>query len=114
VKQEFLDAYFRINLAHERLMAARRRRRPSAPRSSERRILLQIEAALVARDRLEDKHAARGLIATPVCLDGFTIEVRFTDANTARSQNRAIITSSASVRIHIPLPPEVRAKLCKN
>jgi hypothetical protein len=115
VKLAFLEAYFRINLAYARLLAARFRRTPgSAPRPSERRILLQIEKALVARDRLEDNHAARGLIATAVNLDGFTIDVRFTDAGTAQARRDAIITSSAAVRITIPLPLEVRAKLCKN
>lgn len=113
VKREFLDAYFQINLAYARLVALRRKRPSTAPHAGERRILLQIEEALVARDRLEDQHAARGLIATPVYLDGFTTEVRFTDANTARVRRGAIVTSSASVRINIPLPPEVRAKLCK-
>jgi hypothetical protein len=114
LKREFLEAYFRINLAYARLVELRKKRRSTTPLPAERSRLIEIEKALVAREKLEDRHASRGLIATPVYHHGLTVNVRFADARTARSKAGATVTSSASVRISIPLPPGLRAKLCKN
>jgi hypothetical protein len=114
LKRQFLQAYFRINQAYARLVALRKKRGATVPHALERPILLEIERTLVAREKLEDRHASRGVIATPVYRRGFTVDVRFAGAHTARRQGGAIIISSASVRITIPLPAALRAKPCKN
>ena len=111
MKRQFLDAYFRINLVYARLMAFRKKR-PSKAFGTERAILRQIEKAIVFRETLEDRYAPRGIVATPVYRDGFTIDVRFTDFKTG--EQGPPITSSSSVRITIALPAALRAKLCKS
>ena len=116
VKRQFLDAYFRINLAYARLVAFRKKGRSQSPTPKafrmERAILRQIEKAIVSREALEDRYAPRGVVATPVYSDGFTVDVRFTDVQTG--QQAPLIASSSSVRITIALPAALRSKLCKN
>jgi hypothetical protein len=118
VKFQFVEAYFRINLAYAQLLAFRKKRRPpsATPKAfgMERTLLQQIEKAIVFREALEDRYAPRGILATPVYRDGFTVDVRFTDFQTGQQQGGPLIISSSSVRITIPLPAGLRSKLCKN
>jgi len=69
----------------------------------ERTLLQQIEKAIVFREALEDRCAPRGILATPVYRDGFTVDVRFTDFQTGQQQGVRYHQLS-SVRIIIPLP----------
>jgi hypothetical protein len=73
-----------------------------------------IEKALVDREVLEDRHAPRGIVATPVYRDGVTVDVLFTDARTGQERGSPLIASSASVRITLTLPAGLGAKLCKS
>jgi len=114
VQRQFLDVYFQINLAYAKLVALRTKWRSRPPKAAERALLLQIEEALVAREALEDRHACRGLIATPVYLDGLTVEVLFSDAHAGLERGRTLVASSSSICLKIPLPAGFRAKLCKN
>jgi len=112
VKRQFLEAYFRINLAYARLVAFRTKHSQSA-KPRERAILQEIEKALVHREGLEDRYAARGIAATPVYSSGFTVDLLFNTVHTGQ-RGRPLIASSASVRITIPLPVGLRSKLCKS
>jgi hypothetical protein len=114
VQRQFLDAYFRINKAYAKLVALRTQWDSRPPKAAERALLRKIEQALVAREALEDRHACRGLIATPVYRDGFAVEILFSDAHAAHENGRVLGASSSSVRFAIPLPAALRAKLCKN
>lgn len=113
IKRAFLEAYFKINVAYSRLVASRKQRRSQLPASLERSLLQQIERALIHRESLDDRYASRGIVATPVYHDGFTTDVRFTDVHT-RKTGVPLATSSSSLRISIPLPAALRAKLCKS
>jgi hypothetical protein len=104
VQRQFLEAYFQINLDYARLVALRKRHGPKVPNARQRRILMGIERALVAREKLEDLFASRGVFATPVYRDGFTIDLRFTDGQSGRTKGSPTIVSSASVHIIFPLP----------
>jgi len=92
----------------------RKRHGAKVPRVQERTVLMEIERAIVAREKLEDRYASRGVFVTPVYRDGFTIDLRFTDRKSGPPNSGPVIVSSASVRITIPLPPGFCAKLCKN
>ena len=111
IKRQFLEAYFRINLAYARLVAWRAKQPPSG--KSERAILREIEKALLHREGLEDRYAARGVVATPAYSEGFTVNVLFSDVHSAQ-RGRVLIASSSTVRISIPLPAGLRSKLCKS
>lgn len=113
VKRQFLDAYFRINLAYAKLVALRKKWRARPPKAAEHTLLRKIEEALVARERLEDHHACRGVIATPVYQNGFTVSLLFSDAHAGQDRGR-FVTSSSSLRLHFALPPGLRTKPCKN
>jgi len=112
VKQQFLEAYFRINLAYARLMAYRKKRHSQLPTTVERSLLQQIERAILDREAVEDRHASRGVVATPIYRDGFTVDLLFTHAH--RGRGCSIIASSSSARLIIALPAGLRSKLCKS
>jgi hypothetical protein len=118
VISQFVEAYFRINLAYAQLLAFRKKRRAASqtPKSLaiERIILQEIEKAIVFREALEDRYASRGILATPVYRDGMTVDVRFSDFQTGQQQGGPLIISSSSVRITIKLPAGLRSKLCKS
>jgi hypothetical protein len=113
VKAQFLEAYFQINLAYARLVALRKRHAPVVPKASERRLLREIERTLVAREKLEDFHARRGVSVRPVYREGFTIDLKFSDRESALPKAPPLIVSSASVRIAIPMPPGFSAYRAK-
>jgi hypothetical protein len=108
-KREFLEAYFRINRAYARLVALRKRHRRKVPGVQEHAIIKEIERRIVAREKLEDLYAPRGVFVTPAYRDGFTVDLRFCDGRNDRPKG-SIVVSSASVRITIPLPPGFNAE----
>lgn len=110
---QFLEAYFVINLAYARLVALRKSYR-RVPRQLENSALRALEEAIQAREKLEDQAAPYGLIASPVYQDGFTIDVRFSDVQTARAQAAPALTSSASVLLKILVPSPRTARPCKS
>jgi hypothetical protein len=114
VQRRFLDAYFRINLAYAKLVALRGRWRSRPPRVAEHKLLRKIEEALVAREVLAERHACRGVVAIPVYRDGFTVDVRFSDAQTGQERGHWLVASSSSVRLTFGLPVELRRKMCKS
>ena len=111
---QFLEAHYRINLAYARLLALRKERQYRVPKRLEQPFTERIEKAIIEREKLEDRYASRGVIATPVYIAGFAVDVRFVDAHTARLQNAPVITRSASVRLSIRLPHRPRAQSCKS
>jgi hypothetical protein len=113
-KLQFLEACWRINQAYDRLVALRKSPGFASTNPRERRLLRQIETAIVARERIEDRHAARGIVASLVYREGFTVDVRFCDVHTARERGSVSITSSSSVRLNIALPTGLRARACKS
>jgi|SoiMethySBSTD1v2_1073268.scaffolds.fasta_scaffold796666_2 hypothetical protein len=114
VQRQFLDVYFQINLAYAKLVALRAKWRSRPPKAAERALLRKIEESLVAREALEDRHACRGVIATPVYRDGFTVEVLFSDVHAGLKPGGALVGSSSSVCLNFRLPAALRAKLCKS
>lgn len=113
-KREVLEACHRINQAYARLLALRRAPGFQSPDPREFPLLRAIEAAILARERLEDGHAARGLVATLVYRDGFTVDVRFSDVHSAQSRSATLVTRSSSICLTFALPAGVRARTCKS
>jgi hypothetical protein len=105
---QFLEAYFVINLAYARLVALRRTNRRRVPKHLEEPVLNALEQAITGREKLEDQTAPYGLVATPVYRDGFAVDIRFSDVNTARSS-----ASSASVVLTFRPPTSPRPQVCK-
>src|SRR5512139_2621300 len=73
VKLHFLAAYYRINAAYAALVAQRKSRGGKSASKKERRLLQRIEEAIVAKERLEDRHAPHGIVASPVYRDGYAV-----------------------------------------
>ena len=113
VQREFLDAYFRVNLAYARLARWRKTARKLAGSGRDRVLLRAVEKAILNRERVEDRHAPRGWAVTPVYSDGYAVDLKFCDAITAR-RSRQPVNYSASCVIRIPLPAGLRAHLCKS
>jgi|SoiMethySBSTD1v2_1073268.scaffolds.fasta_scaffold465429_2 hypothetical protein len=110
VRRQFLDAYFRINVAYAKLVALRSKWPSHPPKAKERSALQGIEMALLARAALDDCHASRGLVATPVYRDGFTVNVLFSDALTGPGRGYLVMASSSSVRLTFTLPAGLQPK----
>ena len=106
VKRRFARTYHRINLAYADLLAARRR----GSRPAERRAMQAIERTLIAREKLEDEQAVRGLVVTPKYLDGFAVDLVFHGPGRGRPV-AARVRSSASLllRLYPPRRPFTRA-----
>jgi hypothetical protein len=111
---EFLQAYFRINLAYARLIAVRKSRGNRLPKHVKASRVAAIEKAIANREKLEDRYAAQGLMATPVYKNGLVVELHFVDVHTARVQAAPCIKSSAFVRLNFSLPAGLRTKTCKS
>lgn len=111
-KEEFLMAYFHINQAYHELVTFRKRRGGADPPASERRILQKIERVLIARERLEDRYAARGIFVIPEYCEGFTVNLVFKDSPSSQTKSPPF-TSSASVKITLFTRPKKRTRLCK-
>ena len=114
VRRQFLDAYFRINLAYAKLVALRARWRSRPPKAAETALLRKIEEALVAREALENRHACRGFIAAPIYRDGYAVQLLFSDSHAGLERGRVLVASSSCVRLNIALPDGVRSELCKS
>jgi hypothetical protein len=109
VKREFLDAYYRVNVAYAKLLARRKDRRGDGNEREERPILRAIEQAILAKEAVEDRFASRGIIATPIYRNGFAVDVRFQLPGSLPPRPVAVI-SSAACTISFALPRRLRRK----
>jgi hypothetical protein len=105
---EFLAAYYQLNCEYARLLEVRAMAQSTDRAKAEDECLRAIERDLIIRDGLEDQYAASGIIAEPIVVDGFTMDVKFTfgDVTAAGRLRSAPIMSSANVSI--PLPPGIK------
>lgn len=105
---EFRAAYYDLNYHYSRLLEVRGQGETPGAKEREFECLRAIEKSLIVRDGLEDQYASSGVIAEPIVVDGFTMDVKFTFGNiTAAGRLRsALIVSSAM--ISIGLPPGVK------
>jgi hypothetical protein len=103
IRLEFLCAYYELNVAYARLLAAREDQF-SEERSGIRR---EIERLQMIRDQLEDRYAPYGVIAEPAFARGFAVNVAFTFPNESRwfRQQRATKAWEAELRFSPPDPP---------
>jgi hypothetical protein len=99
MKLRFLEAYYRINREYARLVAWRERRARSGATVTERALLEAIERAIVAREALEDRFAARGIVAMPVYWNGFAVDVRFKQPGSAASTANGPVVLSSATRV---------------
>ena len=77
IKARFLAAYYQINVEYARLKSWRRAKGRRARPDEERTIQQALEKAILAREKLEDRHASRGIVASPLYQGGFAINVQF-------------------------------------
>jgi len=103
LKREFVDVYHVVNRHYAKLREHRARRPTERDQPSERLLLQKIETALIAKENLENRSAARGISVTPVYRDGFTIDLRFQHPGAAKY---LVAGSSASRFVTLSLPPE--------
>jgi len=92
---EFLAAFYRINLLNERLLSARKDTSPSAAAES---VLAQIDAAMVALEKLEDRYAPIGFFGEPI-MEG----IRYRSIDFVRPELPRIL-STASNSSHVAIP----------
>lgn len=105
---KFLAVYYQLNCDYARLVETRARTTSPDSAKAEEECLRAIEKTLIIRDGLEDQFAAFGVIAEPIVVGGFTMDVKFTfgDVTAAGRLRSAPIMSSANVSI--PLPPGIK------
>ena len=107
---EFQRAYYEINRRHRELLAVRAdAASPDFPRR-ERTAMQAIEAALRARDELEDRCAPIGVIAEPLARDGFTYDLRFTFGSTDASGRYRSEPIVSSALLNFRIPPDGMGK----
>jgi len=108
IRLKFLAAYYRINQAYALLLENRRAHDIASAegKTAELEALRAIEVQLRERDALEDEFAPVGIIAEPVSLNGFTIDLKFTLGAAQRSKFGPHDFYS-STYISIPLPAGV-------
>jgi hypothetical protein len=97
-KLDFLGIYYQINCCAQRLLETRKRSDPIAERAA----LQLMEKALLARDALENECAPYGVAASPVMVNGFIADVRFSAPTAPLRQ-----PSTVSMRFAVPPPPVV-------
>lgn len=104
IKLEFLAAYYELNCAYSRLLAARQG--PPSPEldETEKESLRAVEKRLIVRDKLEDQYAPFGVIADPVVRNGFTVNVIFSFGNVDATGRRRSELYTITARVPIPLP----------
>ncbi|MGI8601955.1 MAG: hypothetical protein ACR2OZ_03040 [Verrucomicrobiales bacterium] len=96
-KREFLAAYYELNRLYDRLAAIRR----AKSKGNEGRVLKAIQAALRARDALEDRYAPEGFIGEPEMNGLMTTNVVFSHA--LQHRNDASVPSLSSFSLFVPL-----------
>lgn len=101
-RREFVAVYGEINRQYAQLRAWRAQPAEGHARNAEYELLQKIEKALLAKEELENRAAARGISVTPVYRDGFTIDLLFQHPGKTRY---LVAGSSASRFIALPLPP---------
>ena len=108
IRLKFLAAYYNINKAYAHLLEIRRIHSIASAegKTAELEALRAIEVLLCERDALEDEFAPVGIIAEPVSLNGFTIDLKFTLGAVQRSKFGPHDFYS-STYISIPLPAGV-------
>jgi hypothetical protein len=106
---EFQAAYYDLNCHYSRLLAVRAQGETPEVKNAEYECLRAIEKALIIRDGLEDEYASSGVIAEPVVMDGYTMDVKFTfgDVTAAGRLRSAPIMSSAMISIELPPGVEI-------
>jgi len=107
IKLAFLEAYFRINREVARLRTLRQAATTAQTKSRERRLLQGIEKAILAREALDQKYAARGVVAVATYREAMTVDVAFNVPRLPDPQ-WGVVSSSTSVRLSFPLPPRMR------
>ena len=107
-KRQFLKAYYEINVQYARLRSLRLPPARSTP-ARERAQLQAIDRALQIKEALEDRWAARGLVATPLLLRGITVNVAF--AHPGRPTARPTqMDSSTTITLAFTQPRPVRPR----
>jgi len=94
-KLEFVAAYYQINLAYDRLAAASKIERRAA--------VLELNAALSARDELEDRYAPIGFLAEPHLKGVQCVNLTFMHAPQT-SPDPVSLSSEFSISPPLPIP----------
>ncbi len=104
IKREFVAAYHRLNMLSRQLASVRQAPPSPERRAAERLVLQEIEAALLARDALVDRHAAMGIVADAVFERGVATDLRFTTPG-RRTATRPVSSLCFAVTAPAPLRP---------
>ena len=101
---EFLAAYYHLNCEYARLLQVRAVPASTQRQEAERKSLQAVERLLIIRDSLEDQYAPFGVIADPVVVGGFTMNLIFSFGNVDAAGKRRSEEYTITARVPIPLP----------
>ena len=104
-KLELGAAFYRLNVAAKELRDFRQEHGKGRDREIDRRLLQEIERALLAKEAKEDELVKSGICAVPTFRRGVVINLEFCDPSGAGSRTTIVEhSSSARFEFNIPLP----------